>query len=295
MISEEEKQKMKDFIHMGAGISLDSIENALLEHGLKVYNFEIRDAYGEATKVTIDCYPVHNARNGNVSKNVTPKNIFKNGLYTTVLWADGTKTIVKRGEDEPDDEYSAFTAALARKIYGTNSAVKRIVRMTKVQSKKHKERKEAVVKMTAQEFEQFGDNLIEKYSENEACPIDKPCEKSTVEHDLDAMNRHDEDWHEILDKLPDSEKEKLIETLLKEAEGRKYPPAYYIFKAMSGEKDKELEDRLNKQAKKQYEEYLAADKWTCPQCGRQYHWQKNDEGRYAFCPKCQLASKEGEA
>jgi len=104
------------------------------------------------------------------------------------------------------------------------------------------------------------------------------------------MNRHDEDWHEILDKLPDSEKEKLIETLLKEAEGRKYPPAYYIFKAMSGEKDKELEDRLNKQAKKQYEEYLAADKWTCPKCGRQYHWQKNDAGRYAVCPKCQLAS-----
>ena len=220
MISEEEKQKMKDFIHMGAGISLDSIENALLEHGLKVYNFEIRDAYGEATKVTIDCYPVHNARNGNVSKNVTPKNIFKNGLYTTVLWADGTKTIVKRGEDEPDDEYSAFTAALARKIYGTNSAVKRIVRMTKVQSKKYKEPKE--------KHEKENNN-------HDTCSIDKPCEKSTVEHDLDA---------------------------------------------------------LNEQAKKQYEEYLAADKWTCPQCGRQYHWQKNDEGRYAFCPKCQLASKD---
>jgi endogenous inhibitor of DNA gyrase (YacG/DUF329 family) len=173
-----------------------------------------------------------------LTDNYIPKNIFKNGLYTTVLWADGTKTIVKRGEDEPDDEYSAFTAALARKIYGTNSAVKRIVRMTKVQSKKHKERKEAVVEMTAQEFEQFGDSLIDKYSEKDACPIDKPCEKSTVEHDLDA---------------------------------------------------------LNEKAKKQYEEYLSADKWTCPQCGRQYHWQKNDEGRYAFCPKCQLASKEGKA
>jgi rubrerythrin len=110
--------------------------------------------------------------------------------------------------------------------------------MTKVQSKKHKERKEAVVEMTEQEFKQFGDSLIEKYSENDACPIDKPCEKSTIEHDLDA---------------------------------------------------------LNEQAKKQYEEYLSADKWTCPQCGRKYHWQKNDEGRYAFCPKCQLASKEGKA
>lgn len=238
MIDEEEKRKMKDFIHMGAGISLDSIENALLEHGLKVYNFEIRDAYGETTKVTIDCYPVPNARNGNVGKNVTPKNIFKNGLYTTVLWADGTKTIVKRGEDEPDDEYSAFTAALARKIYGTNSAVKRIVRMTKVQSKKYKEPKDT----TANPFSALADtivNSVAKVAENmrkpkDACPIDKPCEKSSVEHDLDA---------------------------------------------------------LNEQAKKQYEEYLSADKWTCPQCGRKYHWQKNDEGRYAFCPKCQLATK----
>ena len=304
MISEEEKKKMKDFIHMGAGIPLDSIENALLEYGLKMYNFEIRNAYSEAQKVTIECYQVGNAQKYNAHKNVTPKNIFKNGLYTTVLWADVTKTIVKRGEDEPDDEYSAFTAALARKIYGTNSAVKRIVRMTKVQSKKYKEPKDTTEKDNpANPFSALADaivNSVAKVTETmskpkDACPIEKPCEKSTVEHDLDAMNRHDEDWHEILDKLPDSEKEKLIETLLKEAEGRKYPPVYYIFKAMSGEKDKELEDRLNTQAKKQYEEYMkqntANDMWTCPKCGKRYQWQYNAEGRYAFCPHCQLATK----
>lgn len=69
----------------------------------------------------------------------------------------------------------------------------------------------------------------------DACPIDKPCEKSTVEHDQSA---------------------------------------------------------LNDKAKKQYEEYLAADRWTCPKCGRQYHWNVNEAGRYAVCPKCQLASKD---
>lgn len=171
-----------------------------------------------------------------------PKNIFKNGLYTTVLWADGTKTIVKRGEDEPDDEYSAFTAALARKIYGTNSAVKRIVRTTKVQSKKYKEPKDNPANPFSAVAEAIV-NSVAKVTEamrkpKDACPIDKPCEKSAVEHDLDA---------------------------------------------------------LNEQAKKQYEEYLAADKWTCPKCGRQYQWQYNDEGRYAFCQMCQLACKDVKA
>lgn len=58
--------------------------------------------------------------------------------------------------------------------------------------------------------------------------------------------------------------------------------------------DKPCEETLNDKAKQQYQEYLASDKWTCPKCGRQYQWQYNDVGRYAFCPKCQLAFKEGE-
>ena len=36
----------------------------------------------------------------------------------------------------------------------------------------------------------------------------------------------------------------------------------------------------------------ASDMWTCPQCGRQYQWQHSGKGRYACCPKCHLASKE---
>ena len=140
---------------------------------------------------------------------VWPDRIVKSGRATIVFWEDGTKTVVKRSDDEPDNEYNAYLAALGKRIYGSNSALKRLIRDYTVVQKPKKAK--------------------------DTCPIDKPCEKSTVEHDLDA---------------------------------------------------------LNEQAKKQYEEYLAVDKWTCPQCGRQYHWQKNDEGRYAFCPKCQLASKD---
>lgn len=67
------------------------------------------------------------------------KKIQKNGDYMTVLWTDGTKTIVKRAEDEPESDYAAFTAAVAIRCFGSNSALKRIVASAEViKKKKHK-------------------------------------------------------------------------------------------------------------------------------------------------------------
>lgn len=61
-----------------------------------------------------------------------PEKIIKSADRTIVFWKDGTKTIVKRSDDAEDDIYSAFTAALAEKTYGSNSQVKKILR-TKVE------------------------------------------------------------------------------------------------------------------------------------------------------------------
>lgn len=61
-----------------------------------------------------------------------PEKIIKSADRTIVFWKDGTKTIVRCAEDAEDDIYSAFTAALAEKIYGSNSQVKKILR-TKVE------------------------------------------------------------------------------------------------------------------------------------------------------------------
>ena len=49
--------------------------------------------------------------------------------YTTVKWTDGTYTTVKLSKDDADDKsaYMAFCCALAKKIYGTNSKIHRIV------------------------------------------------------------------------------------------------------------------------------------------------------------------------
>lgn len=57
----------------------------------------------------------------------SPKRILQSGNRTIVFWADGTKTIVKCADDEPDDPYNAFTAALAIKTYDNNSKVKKII------------------------------------------------------------------------------------------------------------------------------------------------------------------------
>lgn len=55
------------------------------------------------------------------------KKIIKNGPATVVFWADGSKTIVKLQDGDQDDIYAAFTAALAKKIFGSTSKVKKIM------------------------------------------------------------------------------------------------------------------------------------------------------------------------
>lgn len=67
----------------------------------------------------------------------TPTSILKSGNRTIVFWQDGTKTVVKRAEDERDDVHAAFAAALAIKMFGSNSALRRLIqKRLKVQKKK---------------------------------------------------------------------------------------------------------------------------------------------------------------
>ena len=76
------------------------------------------------------------------AKDLSVKKILKNGDYMTVLWKDDTKTIVKRAEDETASDYAAFTAAVAIKLYETNSALKRLVASAVEQGKKKKKKEE---------------------------------------------------------------------------------------------------------------------------------------------------------
>lgn len=72
----------------------------------------------------------------------TPKGIYHNRKTneTIVIWVDGSKTVVKKMDDEPYSAYHAFTAALAKKIHGSNTQVNKIVAMTTEPTKRVKEK-----------------------------------------------------------------------------------------------------------------------------------------------------------
>lgn len=69
-----------------------------------------------------------------------PTKIIRSGPVTIIFWEDGTKTLVRRAEGEEDDPYLAFCAGLAKKIYGNNSKVKKLIEEKTVETKE-KEKK----------------------------------------------------------------------------------------------------------------------------------------------------------
>lgn len=71
---------------------------------------------------------VHHVEAVEPEKLYTPKKIIRNGPATIVMWPDGTKTVVKRAEGEENNTYSAFCAALAIKIFGSDSRLEKIVK-----------------------------------------------------------------------------------------------------------------------------------------------------------------------
>ena len=65
----------------------------------------------------------------------TPTKIIRSGPVTVIFWEDGTKTLVRRAKEAPDDPYLAFCAGLAKKIYGNNSKVKKLIEEKTVETK----------------------------------------------------------------------------------------------------------------------------------------------------------------
>ncbi len=62
-------------------------------------------------------------------KKIDVKKIIFNGFKTIVFWNDGTKTIVSMSQEERNfDPEDAFRAAYTKKMYGTNSKIKRVIK-----------------------------------------------------------------------------------------------------------------------------------------------------------------------
>lgn len=73
---------------------------------------------------------------------MVPKSIIHNRKTgeTIVIWRDNKKTVVKPKEGTEESPYFAFVSALAKKIFGSNSKVNRIVDKT-FEPTKHKKKK----------------------------------------------------------------------------------------------------------------------------------------------------------
>lgn len=56
-----------------------------------------------------------------------PVKIIYNPPATIVFWTDGTKTVVKCSAEDEYNEYYGFLCALGKKIFGTNSHLKKLI------------------------------------------------------------------------------------------------------------------------------------------------------------------------
>lgn len=56
-----------------------------------------------------------------------PVKIIYNPPATIVFWTDGTKTVVKCCEEDEYNEYYGFLCALGKKMFGTNSHLKKMI------------------------------------------------------------------------------------------------------------------------------------------------------------------------
>lgn len=79
------------------------------------------DAYSiDIIRRTLDLPPIDLAK-------YTPKKIISNYPATIVFWKDGTKTVVKCAAGTDPDLYNAFCAAVCKKIFGSNSHLKKVI------------------------------------------------------------------------------------------------------------------------------------------------------------------------
>lgn len=85
-------------------------------------------------------------------KKLDVKKIIFSGPKTIVLWSDGTKTIVSMSKDETNfDPETAFCAAYTKKMFGTNSKIKRIIE----QKSNFEEYTKAAIENAETEFDKF--------------------------------------------------------------------------------------------------------------------------------------------
>lgn len=103
----------------------DYIIKSYINNGISSYNNNDISSYVDTDIATTKS--IINEKYGVKNAYPKPKKVFydEEAGVTVVLWKDSTKTIVRAAEDDINDPYYGYCVALAKKIHGTNSALKR--------------------------------------------------------------------------------------------------------------------------------------------------------------------------
>lgn len=114
----------------GHKVCMDLAPDTLYDFSFKNRDITIREALAETQK-NFDLYVkryVNSLGQKQKSKAMfpgysafEPKKIIKNGPAVIVYWKDGSKTIVMKKPDDPDDIYSAFAQALLKRFAGSTT------------------------------------------------------------------------------------------------------------------------------------------------------------------------------
>lgn len=77
--------------------------------------------------------------------------------HTTIVWSDGSDaTVVRCGDGETFEDYMGFCAAIAKKLFGSTSAAKKV--METKDAEKAKEKKEAIRQKNAEKARKVEEN-----------------------------------------------------------------------------------------------------------------------------------------
>lgn len=116
----EDAYRIAALLSDAATLAVESIvvpDDSFANVPLKYYLKRIPVTTGDAPEVKwrlVDASPI-------------PKKIIYSGPATIVLWADGTKTVVKCAKHDTWDFQAGFLWALAEKVYGNRSQVEKVI------------------------------------------------------------------------------------------------------------------------------------------------------------------------
>ena len=88
----------------------------------KVYNMLYSDKYGSGEIKTSNIDTSRKVEYNAMWKRTKIKNVIFNDPATIVFWSDGTKTVVKCGENDIYDPEKGLAMAVAKKYLGTNKS-----------------------------------------------------------------------------------------------------------------------------------------------------------------------------